>query len=193
MSVNLNDTKKYNTDEISIFNNGEAGVATGVAISVEKKGPKDKENSPDYKFYATDDNGKVNEGFYYQEDDSKAFNVFQSQKLIWLGRGIMGDDFKFPEFKSAKDALDQVMKLVATNTQSKLFDVVVAYGPKKKPSRFLSFKEFGRFIKKTGEDIELKLSDYDSLERGKSIDDSSDEDSINDALDTDPKEDWINN
>ena len=192
MSVNLNDTKKYNANEISIFNNGEAGVVTGVAITVEKKGVNDKENAPDYKVYAIDDKGKVSEGFYYQEDDSKAFDKFQSQKLIWLGKGLMGEDFVFPEFESAKDALDQVMKLVASNTKGKLFDVVVTYGSKKNPRRFLIFKEYGKFLQKTGLEPQLEFSKFDSLERAKVEDDSSDEGEINNALGK-GDEDWINN
>jgi len=192
MSVNLNDTKKYNTNEISIFNDGEAGIVKGVAITVEKKGANDKEKAPDYKLYAIDNKGKVNEGFYYQEDNSKAFDKFQSQKLIWLGKGIMGDDFIFPEFESAKDALDQVMKLVASNISNKLFDVAVTYGSKKQPRRFLMFKEYGRFLQKTGLKDQLELSKFDSLERAKIEDDSSDEAEINTALGK-SDEDWINN
>ncbi len=192
MSVNLNDTEKYNANEVKIFNDGQAGVVKNIAITIEKKGPDDNVKSPDYKAYANDDKGKVSEGFYYQDDDAKGFLKYQSQKLIWFARGVMGDDFKFPEFESAKIALDEIMKLVATNTKGKLFNIAVTYGSKKDPQQFLTFKEYGRFLQKVGEDNELELSNSDSIERGKAKDDSSNEKDIQEALKTDSNEDWIN-
>lgn len=190
--IDFNDTEKYNADEIKIFNDGQAGIVKGIAISVERKGTGDKENAPDFKVIATDEKGTVNEGLYFQDDDAKGFMRYQSQKLIWLARGIMGDDFKFPEFDSAKKALEEIMKLVATQAKGKSFNILVNYGTKKNPQRYLTFKEYGRFLQRTEEENKLEISPTDLMERPEIRDDTSSETEVANAVGGAVNEGWLN-
>jgi len=65
---NLNDSSFDAKEAAVIFNNGEAGIAENVTLTVNKKKPEDKEGSPDYKLTFTDENGgSCNSSFWYVE------------------------------------------------------------------------------------------------------------------------------
>lgn len=165
--INLNKKEDFGVKNISIFNNGEAGMATGVKIIVKAKTSEDGERYPDWKLLAEDDNGQINEGFYYFDDDKAAgFEKYQAGKLINLVEGILGEDYVLPEFSSAKEALEIVMKLVAKATEGKTYNVLVAYGTNNKPNNFLTFKSFGSFIEPSNvKNSTMALSKSDVITR----------------------------
>jgi len=150
--IDLNKPEDFGANDVRIFNDGSTGIVNNVALRIELKGPEDKDNSPDYKLYAKDSKGEVNEGYYYQDDENASgWKKYQGQRLIRLAKGVLGNDYVFPAFESPKAALDGVMKLIAPVLQKTPFNVVVTYGTTKKPSQYLGFKPFGRFL----ENVEL--------------------------------------
>jgi hypothetical protein len=120
---------------------------------------------PNYKLIAADDRGEVNEGYYYQEPDSDAFNKYQAQRLIMLARGVFGEDVKFPVFNNPTEALDGIMKMVAPELGKKVWRVAVCYGTTKRKAAYLGFKPFGSFIQSMIEENTLSLGAGDSAER----------------------------
>lgn len=164
MSVNFNNSDDF-VKEFKIFNDGKAAVVENVKVRVEKKAPGEDDKKPMYKIIATDDKGEVNEGFYYCEPDSKAFNKYQAQRLILLARGVFGDDVKFPIFNTPTEALDSVMKMVAPELSKKPWRVAVCYGTTKRKEAYLSFKSFGSFIQPMSVPNTLSLGAGDCLVR----------------------------
>ena len=55
--INLNDSSFDASEGSAIFNNGNAGVAENVTMSIVKRKADDKPNSPEYKVVFTDENG----------------------------------------------------------------------------------------------------------------------------------------
>jgi len=163
--INLNNSGEFIKD-LSIFNDGVAGVVENVAVRIEKKAMADADDKkPMYKVIAKDDKGEVNEGYYYQEADSKAFNKYQAQRLINLARGVFGEDVKFEKFSTPKEALDGVMKMVAPALANKGFRVAVTYGTTKRKESFLGFKNFGSFIQPMSVPNTLALDSVDNTIR----------------------------
>jgi hypothetical protein len=156
MSVNLNKSEDF-VKEFKVFNDGKAGIADNVRVRVDKK--------PVYKLVASDDKGEINEGFFYQEPDSDGFTKYQAQRLIQLARGVFGDDVKFPEFSTPKEALDGVMKMVAPELAKKVWRVAVCYGTNRRKASYLGFKSFGSFIQPMTEENTLSLATSDSTTR----------------------------
>lgn len=167
--IDLNKAEDYGANDVRIFNSGDTGIVKQVAMRIELKGSADAENAPDYKLYAKDDIGEVNEGYYYQDDENASgWKNYQAQRLIRLAKGVFGEDYVFPSFDSPREALDGIMKLVAPALKNTPFDVVVTYGTTKKPSQYLGFKPFGRFIENPEVYPVSKLSvdaRYDQLTR----------------------------
>lgn len=168
-TINLNKADDYNATDVKIFNDGNTGIVMGVGMRVAPKGADDKENAPDYKLFAKDKFGEVNEGFYYQDsEDDSGWKNYQAQRLIRLAQGVLGESFVFPEFSSPKEALDGVMKLVAPALKNTPFNVAVSYGTVKRSSLYLGFKSFGRFVENAELYPETKLTldaRYDQLTR----------------------------
>jgi len=165
MSVNFNNSDEF-VKEFKIFNDGKADVVENVKVRIEKKALNETDDKkPMYKLIAADDKGEVNEGFYYQEPDSKAFNNYQAQRLIMLARGVLGESVAFPVFNTPKEALDGVMKMVAPEITKKPWRVAVCYGTTKRKEAYLGFKSFGSFIQAMSVPNTLKLGAGDSLVR----------------------------
>lgn len=163
MSVDLNKSEDF-VKEFKIFNDGKAGVVENVKVSIEKKAPGVDDKKPMYKVVATDATGaSINEGFYYQEPDSKAFTGYQAQRLIMLARGVLGKDVKFDIWNTPTEVLDGVMKMVAPALVNKLFRVAVCYGTTKNPDQYLNFKSFGSFIQPMTEPSELSFTSSDNM------------------------------
>ncbi len=163
--VNLNNSEDF-VKEFKVFNDGNAGVVENVRVRIEKKSstePDDKK--PMYKLIAADDKGEVNEGFYYQQPDSDGFTKYQAQRLIRLGQGVFGPDVKFPVFNTPTEALDGVMKMVASELSKKPWRVAVCYGSTRRKSAYLGFKSFGSFIQPMSEPNTLSLSTSDNKVR----------------------------
>jgi hypothetical protein len=164
--INLNNSEEF-IKEFKVFNDGNAAVVENVKMRIEKKASTDTDDKkPMYKLIATDTNGaEINEGFYYQEVDSKAFNNFQAQRLINLARGVLGKDVKFPVWNTPKEVLDGVMKLVAPVINQKFWRVATCYGTTKRKESYLGFKNFGSFIQPMTEDNTLAFDKSDNLVR----------------------------
>jgi hypothetical protein len=163
-SVNFNNSEEY-VKEFKVFNDGIAGVVENVKVRIEKKAAGVDDKKPVYKLIGADDKGEVNEGFYYCEPDSKAFNKYQAQRLILLARGVLGDTVTFPVFNTPTEALDGVMKMVAP-ALNKPFRVAVCYGTVKRKAPYLGFREFGSFIQPMSVPNTLALDKNDSTVRG---------------------------
>lgn len=151
MNIDLNKTTEFGALDLTVFNKGKAGIVEGVMVRVEKRKASDKKEAPDFKLIASDGLGEVNEGFYYQEDNQNGtavenFKKFQAQRLIRLAKGIFGEDYKFAEYDTPSQALEDILKTVNSAIKGKTCRVVVAYGTTKRPQRYLRFKSFGRFI-----------------------------------------------
>jgi len=166
MSVNFNNSEEF-VKSVKIFNDGKAEVVENVKLRVEKKtSTTEDDKHPNYKLIATDNTGaEVNEGFYYQQPDAKGFTDYQAQRLIMLARGVFGDDIKFPVFNNPTEALDGVMKMVAPELGKKAFRVAVCYGTTKRPSQYIGFKSFGRFIQPMAEESKMAFEKSDNLVR----------------------------
>lgn len=164
--INLNKSEDY-VKELKIFNDGKAGIVENVRVRIERKASTDSDDKkPVYKLIATDGIGEVNEGFYYQEPNSDGFNKYQAQRLILLAKGVLGEDIKFPEFNTPKEALDWVMLNVAPVLDKSFYRVAVCYGTTKRKSQYLGFKSFGNFIEPVSKTCSLALSASDSLVKG---------------------------
>lgn len=150
---NLNDEKEFNTGK-SIFNGGEAGKVDNVSIRVEKK--QDSSNQPDYKLFASDGLGEINEGFYYptpnpqkNEEDNNKIAKMHVGRVLHAAKAVMGEDYVFPEVSSAQEAYDTLFKLIKENSEGKKFNVYATYGTKDRPSQYLGFRFFN-FIEPAG-------------------------------------------
>ena len=167
-AINFNDEAQF-ISELSIFNEGNAGIVENVEIRVNKKGPDEAEKLPVYKIIAKDKYGELNEGFFYYESlEEDGFKKYQAQRLIRLAKGILGDDIEFPPFATPKEALDHIMAMVAKGSRGKLFRVAICYGTTKRPEKYLRFKSFRRFIESMDipfADTQLKLEAMDNTVR----------------------------
>lgn len=162
MSVDLNKSEDF-VKEFKIFNDGKAGVVENVKVSIERKALDADVKKPMYKVIATDSTGaSINEGFYYQEPDSKAFTGYQAQRLIMLARGVLGKDVQFPIWNTPTEVLDGVMKMVAP-ALNKPFRVAACYGTTKNPDQYLGFKSFGSFIQPMAEANSLSFTSSDNM------------------------------
>ena len=170
--IDLNSGEDFGVKELKIFNNGVAGIVSEVTIKVTKKTTDD--NTPDYKLIFNDGNGEINEGFYYQEDDR--FPNYQAQRLINLCKGVFGEDFVFPKYNTAKEALDDIMEKTAVYVKDKMFNVAVCYGTESKPKSFLEPKPWGSFIQNSELDFKkgLFLQSNDLKERIEADEESND-------------------
>lgn len=164
-AINLNKSEDFIKD-IKIFNDGKAGVTENVQVRVEAKKATDGAKNPDYKLIASDGKGEINEGFYYQEDDSDGFTKYQAQRLIMLARGVFGEGVQFPVFGSARETLDGIMANVAKEVVGKTYRVVATYGTTKRKSAYLGFRSFGSFIQPMTVPNTLALGPSDSVVRG---------------------------
>jgi hypothetical protein len=102
MSINLNDDDYNASEGVAIFNDGKAGIVENLTVSLEKKKPEDKDNSPDYKISFTDEGGATcNYPLWYVEKKTDWNSVEelvkkQGKVLKHLAHAILGQDFKFP-------------------------------------------------------------------------------------------------
>jgi hypothetical protein len=160
--IDLNKSEDY-VKEFKIFNDGVAGVVENVKVTIVKKSDADTDSKkPVYKVIAEDGKGSVNEGFYYQEPDSKGFNNYQAQRLIMLAKGVFGDNVVFPVWNTPKEVLDGVMNMVAAGL-NRPFRVAVCYGTTKNPDQYLNFKAFGSFIQPMSELNKLSFNKGDNM------------------------------
>ena len=134
----------------TIFNNGAAGLAKGVEISVEKRSIEEPDTYPIYKLIATDSSGaKVNHGFYYfkpdpqkSDEQNQKNEVLQVGRVVHAAKAVMGADYEFPKVGSSKEAYDVLFKLINDNAGAKKYNIFVNYGTKGYPKKYLTFRFF---------------------------------------------------
>ena len=166
--IDFNDNATFGSPDLQVFNDGKAGIIGPVNLRIEAKGENSDPKGPDFKLIASDENGEINEGFWYQDDPtSSAFLKYQAPKLRNLVFGIFGKDYKWKvQFANPQEALLETMKLVAPALKNKKFTVAVTFGTTGRPSRYLQFKAFGSFVEPYVEGkTELKFSGTDVTER----------------------------
>lgn len=201
MSINLNNDEFDASEGAAIFNNGKAGIAENVTLSLEKKKPEDKEKAPDYKIVFTDENGgSCNYSLWYVESETQYSSVEEQIKkqgkvLKHLAHAILGEGFQFPEFANAKGMLDGVMKAIKGGLKPGLkFRVFANYGAGKYTKLYIQPRTWVPFLEPMSVDIEetrLKQGNLDVMSRLESDNDSSEStsDSMADGVDDDG-DDW---
>tara|TARA_R110000851_G_scaffold315229_3_gene477571 strand:- start:2976 stop:3569 length:594 start_codon:yes stop_codon:yes gene_type:complete len=157
----------------AIFNGANAGLASNVTITVNKKQVDEPENYPDYKLVMKDAAGsELSQGFYYytpnpqkDEDYNERRANQEVSRVLHLARAVMGADYKFQEeINSVKEAYDLLFKLVSDNAGDKKFNVFVTYGTTVRPSKFLGLRYFD-YIESAEGDSRLFGKRTDSMER----------------------------
>ena len=166
-----------NNSNISIFNNGEAGVVKNVTINVEKLGVEyenvEGKKLPHYRLVFTDSNGgKTNEGFYYldKETHNPQYREFdeevkrQWRKLAHIVEQAGGEPIQSGE--NAKALLDVMAKQVKEITNGKTFNVFANYGHANNPKKYIQVRTWIPFVELSdnAESI-LKKTNIDQIER----------------------------
>ena len=151
----------------AVFNNGVAGKAVGVSITVEKRKVDEPDSYPDYKLVVSDESGgmPINQGFYINEADDEKRQTMTYQRVKSIAEAVVPEDFVYPEVNGYIDALNTLFKVIKENSDGKKVDVFVSYGYTAKPSKYLGLRMFN-FIQKQGASFDrLKPSNSDILER----------------------------
>ena len=151
----------------AVFNNGVAGKAVGVNITVEKRKVDEPDSYPDYKVIVSDESGgmPINQGFYINSEDDEKRQQMTYQRVKSIADAVVPEDFVYPEVNGYVDALNTLFKVIKENADGKKVDVFVTYGYTAKPSKYLGLRMFN-FIQKQGASFDrLKPSNTDILER----------------------------
>jgi hypothetical protein len=159
--INLNDSK-FATATSKVFNNGKAGVAQNVTVSVSKRGADEAQNRPDFKITYTDaKGGTVDDGIYLPKADDQGYEgrvdrLFK--KLVAIVKATLGEDYKFPGFKSEGEAFKALFKIINDNSGATPVNVLVTYGSQDYPKKYLTVRGI-KFIEKyeEGEVSSLEL------------------------------------
>jgi len=173
--INLND-KEYDGGATGpIFNGGDAGIANDITISVERKKPEDKETAPDYKLVFKDaKGGTCNTAFWHIEKDNQYKTVDEQvatrgKVFKHLLHAIYGADYQIPEFKSAEDMLNTVMKLVNEGVKAgPKFRIFANYGTTSSVKKYIQARTWVPFIEPMSvsiEDTRLESGNLDAMER----------------------------
>ena len=150
-----------------VFNNGVAGKATGVSVTIEKRKVDEPDSYPDYKVIVSDESGgmPINQGFYINSEDDEKRQNMTYQRVKSIADAVVAEDFVYPEVTGYVDALNTLFKVIKENADGKKVDVFVSYGYTAKPSRYLGLRMFN-FIQKPNASFDrLKPSNTDILER----------------------------
>lgn len=155
-----------------VFNNGVAGEAKGVELRIEKRGDSDPTNWPLFKIYYKDSEGnELNEGYFvvnenYDENNKpKGGFLYALRKLVNLATGVINENYKFPVKETYEEILTAVMRDVHQASRNRKFNVLVSYGRKDEPKRFLEVPFFGSFIAPANSDKKLVLQKNAATER----------------------------
>jgi hypothetical protein len=154
----------------AVFNNGVAGKAVGVNITVEKRKVDEPDTYPAYKLIVSDESGgmSINQGFGFNDwvqetDEKRQQQTYQRVKSI--ADAVVPEDFIYPEVTGYADAIHTLFKVIKENCDGKKVDVFVSYGYTTKPSKYLGLRMFN-FIQKPNASFDrLKPSNTDILER----------------------------
>jgi len=151
----------------AVFNNGVAGKAVGVNVTVEKRKVDEPDSYPDYKLVVSDESGgmPINQGFYINSEDDEKRQTMTYQRVKSIADAVVPEDFVYPEVNGYMDAMTTLFKVIKENADGKKVDVFVTYGYTGKPSKYLGLRMFN-FIQKQNPSFDrLKPSNTDVLER----------------------------
>ncbi len=171
--INLNDDSFDGGSNVSIFNNGTAGIVNNVKLSLKRKTAEDKENAPDYKLIYNDGIGEVNSAFWYVKEATDYATVDeqiqkQGKVLKHLVHAIYGHDFEFPNFPNPTAMLDGVMKLLKEGAGQNMYRVFTNYGSTMGVKQYIQVRSWVPFIEPMSvplEDTRLKVGNIDAMER----------------------------
>lgn len=151
----------------AVFNNGVAGKAVGVSVTVEKRKVDEPDSYPDYKLVVSDESGgmPINQGFYINEADDDKRKGMTYQRVKSIADAIVPEDFVYPEVTGYMDAINTLFKVIKENADGKKVDVFVTYGYTAKPSKYLGLRMFNFIQKQNASFDRLKPSNTDILER----------------------------
>lgn len=173
MMIDLNG-KDFATPEVSIFNDGNAGLAKNVDVTLVKRQPGEPDTYPDFKVVYTDSMGSVNQGFYYftpnpqdSPDRQKTRETQEVSRVLHIARAVLGEDYSFPAVQSAKEAYDVLFNLIERNLAGKKFNVFVTYGTLNRPNKkgYLGVRYFNFIEPASVEKTRLKVGPQDLMER----------------------------
>jgi len=173
---NLNDSAFDAKEGAAIFNNGKAGIAENITVSISKKKPEDKPNSPDYKVTFTDENGgSCNTSFWYIDKATEYASVEeQAQKqgkvLKHIIHAIYGPNYQFTSgFDSTRALLDGCMKIIRDGLASgPKFRVFANYGSTQSVKQYIQPRSWVPFMEPMSVDISetrLKVGNIDAMDR----------------------------
>lgn len=150
-----------------VFNNGVAGKALGVSVTVEKRKVDEPDSYPDYKLIVSDESGgmSINQGFYINSEDDEKRQQMTYQRVKSIAEAVVADDFVYPEVNGYIDAMNTLFKVIKENADNKKVDVFVSYGYAAKPSKYLGLRMFNFIQKQDASFDRLKPSNTDILER----------------------------
>lgn len=145
--------------QVSIFNDGKAGLVENIRVTVDKKESSDTSNKPDFNLVLTDPAGAtLRNGWYYfkpmpNEDENTIGKKWNREigRLLHIARAVMGNDFQFPSVNTREEAYDTIFNIIATNAPNQTFNVFVTYGTT-------------NYVNKGGY---LRLRYFDFIENGK--------------------------
>jgi len=151
----------------AVFNNGVAGKAVGVNITVEKRKVDEPDSYPDYKVIVSDESGgmPINQGFYINSEDDEKRQQMTYQRVKSIAEAVVPEDFVYPEVTGYIDAMNTLFKVIKENADGKKVDVFVSYGYTAKPSKYLGLRMFNFIQKQNASFDRLKPSNTDILER----------------------------
>lgn len=173
--INLNDSAFDAKQGAAIFNDGIAGVVENVTLSVTKRKPEDKENSPEYKLTFTDSKGGAcNTSFWYIDKATQYQTVEDQVKkqgtvLKHVVHAIYGSDYQLPSFNTAKEMLDGCMKLIREGLAAGLkFRIFANYGSTQSVKSYIQPRSWVPFMEPMSVDIadtRLKPGNIDAMAR----------------------------
>ena len=151
----------------AVFNNGVAGKAVGVNVTVEKRKVDEPDSYPDYKVIVSDESGgmPINQGFYINSEDDEKRQQMTYQRVKSIADAVVPEDFVYPEVNGYIDAMNTLFKVIKENADGKKVDVFVSYGYTAKPSKYLGLRMFNFIQKQDASFDRLKPSNTDILER----------------------------
>ena len=151
----------------AVINNGVAGKAVGVNVTVEKRKVDEPDSYPDYKLVVSDESGgmPINQGFYINSEDDEKRQQMTYQRVKSIADAVVDEGFVYPEVNGYIDALNTLFKVIKENADGKKVDVFVSYGYTAKPSKYLGLRMFNFIQKQNASFDRLKPSNTDILER----------------------------
>ena len=173
--IDLNNEEYDGGGNVAIFNGGNAGIANDVVLTIEKKKADAKEASPDYKLAFTDASGAVcNTAIWYVTADTQYANIEaqikrQGKILKHVAHAVLGDSFSFPQYNTAQEMLDGIMKLVREGLpKAGKFRIFANYGTKEYCKKFIQPRSWVPFMESmtvAEADTRLKAGDLDAMVR----------------------------